>query len=447
MDLAKALSSTSLSTPEDFSAVCQHIDPKWIRRALHLTGSATIRRRRLPADRVVWLVLGMALMRNESIVGIVDRLGLALPDASGQSVAPSAVAQARARLGDEPLRHLFEMCAEKWATESADQHRWRGLALYGVDGTVLNVADTVENRATFGAPPIWNGKPGYPQLRLVTLMALRSHLIAAAAIAGYGTHERRLGYPLFAKVPERSLLVIDRGLFAVHELIDHEEAGPDRHWITRAKANHYYEVLRELGSGDRLVAIRTDTKAVARDPRLPKRHVVRAVRYRRPGAEDGVILTSLLDPRAYPAHELAALYHERWEHEMAYDEIKTEMLDARPSLRSQSVSAVRQELWGVLTAFNLVRLEMERVAAQAMVPPTRISFVSVLRLLHSNWDWWGRIRSPGAIPRRIQDLDADFKRCILPPRRTRTYPRATKIRTSMYPKKRDTDAVNNILLK
>src|SRR6266851_5232809 len=86
-----------------FEKLIEQIDESWIDAALELTGTATVRRRRLPAEQVVWLVLGMALYRDLSIPEVVDKLGLALPGERGVSVAPSAVPQARSRLGPEPL--------------------------------------------------------------------------------------------------------------------------------------------------------------------------------------------------------------------------------------------------------------------------------------------------------------------------------------------------------
>ena len=95
------------------------------------------------------------------------------------------------------------------------------------------------------------------------------------------------------------------------------------------------------------------------DPTLPKLWTARAIRYHRKGYRPQVLLTSLLDPEIYPASEIVGLYHERWELELGYDEIKTEMLDREETLRSRSPAVVRQEIWGVLIAYNLVRLEME----------------------------------------------------------------------------------------
>jgi len=131
--------------PGELKRFQAHIDPVWIEEALEATGTATVRRRRLPADQVVWMVLGMGLLRDDAIERVVDSLDLALPGRSGL-VAKSAIAQARQRLGDEPLAYLFATTAAAWADKSADRHRWRGLALYGADGTTLRVADTAENQ-------------------------------------------------------------------------------------------------------------------------------------------------------------------------------------------------------------------------------------------------------------------------------------------------------------
>jgi len=145
----------------------EHIPTSWIEAALNWTGTASIRRRRLPADQVVWLVICMALLLNESIERIVDMFGLALPDQDDTKVAKSTVTQARQRLGDEPLAQLFAMTAKTWARRSADANHWRGLALYGWDGTTTYVPDSPENRVEFGEQKAAGGRgeSGYPQVR------------------------------------------------------------------------------------------------------------------------------------------------------------------------------------------------------------------------------------------------------------------------------------------
>ena len=114
MRLQEALSMVAEVTPKSFDDVRRHIDPAWIDEALRATGTATVRRRRLPADQVVWLVIAMALFRNRSIVEIVNKLDIALPG-QASTVAPSAIPQARARVGAEPLEWLFDRCAQEWA--------------------------------------------------------------------------------------------------------------------------------------------------------------------------------------------------------------------------------------------------------------------------------------------------------------------------------------------
>jgi hypothetical protein len=144
----------------------------------------------------------------------------------------------------------------------------------------------------------------------------------------------------------------------------------------------------------------------------------------------------LLDAKQYPADEIIALYHERWELELGYDEIKTELLDREEAIRSKTRDGVEQELWAIVLVYNLVRLEMARVAKSAKVEPTRISFVESLRLIRDEWAWLS-VTSPGAIPKRLASMRANLKRYILPPRRsTRVYPRAVKIKMSNYDRKR-----------
>ena len=149
-----------------------------------------------------------------------------------------------------------------------------------------------------------------------------------------------------------------------------------------------------------------------------------------------MLLTSLLDPKAYPASEIVALYHERWEIELAYEELKTHLLDREETIRSRKPDGVRQEVCGILLAYNMVRLEMARCAAEAKVEPIRISFLASVRQIRSEWDWLAISDSPGAIGKHLAKLRADLKQLVLPRRRERNFERAVKIRMSGYPRKR-----------
>jgi len=435
MGLGESAAIVAQFAPEKFEDLRRNIDPEWLLQALEATGTATVRKRRLPAEQVVWLVIGMALMRDRSIHDVVAKLDLALPGRS-PTVAPSVVAEARARLGAEPLEWLFTICAEHWAHSSASAHRWRGLAVYGADGTTLRVPDSPENAEHFGYSKSVRGTSGYPMVRAVGLMALRSHLLASVAFGPYETGEISYAADLWSSVPDDSLTILDKGFFSAAILIPLARDGNNRHWLTRAKKNLRSRRVRRLGRNDQIVEMDVSSQARAKDATLPRTWLARAITYQRKGFRSQTLLTSLLDAELYPAAEIAALYHERWELELGYDEIKTELLDREETIRSKSPAAVRQELWGIFLAYNLVRLEMERVADEAGVEPTRISFVAALRLVCDEWLWCS-IASPGAIPRHLRNLRGSLKQFILPPRRSeRRYPRAVKIKMSNYARKR-----------
>ena len=111
------------------------------------------------------------------------------------------------------------------------------------------------------------------------------------------------------------------------------------------------------------------------------------------------------------------------------------MLRREESIRSRSPRGVAQELWGLAVAYNLVRVEAERVAAEAGVPPIRVSFVAALTFIENALRSWGT-DSAGRLPERLIKLREDVGHFILPERRDRTYPRAVKIKMSNYPRKR-----------
>jgi hypothetical protein len=435
-DRAFAAAAT-YAKPEQFETFRRHIDAAWVEQALAASGTATVRRRRLPVEEVVWVVLGMALFRDRPIEDVVSKLDLALP--GGGTIARSSVSQARSRLGSEPMKWLFERSASAWAPPSATAHRWRGLTLYGIDGSSLRVPDTVENREHFGGQSGRKGtESGYPMARIVALMVLRSHLLAGVWFGPYGgTHELEHAKELRDSIPNHSLTVLDRGFLAAPMLLGIEAGGQNRHWLTRAKSTSKWRVLKRLGKGDELVEMAVSHHSRSQDPSLPRTWTMRAIRYHRKGFRPQTLLTSLLDAKQYPAEEVIALYHERWELELGYDELKTELLDREETIRSKTREGVEQELWGILLAYNLVRLEMERVAKQAKVEPTRISFIESLRLIRDEWMWLSVTGSPGAIPKRLASMRANIKRYLLPPRRPkRLYPRAVKIKMSNYDRKR-----------
>ena len=436
MELAEALEVLGEGNRgESFALFSRTLNIDWVRRVLTATGMASVRKRKLPAELVVWLVIGMALLRDRSIDEVVAHLDLVLPELkAAAAVSRTAVVRARDRLGCEPLAVLFAETAQRWAGEAANALRWRGLAVYGVDGTTMLIADTEDNEIIFGRPYNSRSAGAYPQLRLVALMVLRAHLLADIVPGSYDTGEQRLAQELWKRLPDQCVIVVDKGFINYFVFYSIQSQGTGRHWLCRAKSNLKWRVVRRLGPHDDLVQIALNRSLRKQHPELPEFLSARAIRYQRRGFRPQVLLTSLLDPDAYPAHEIAELYHERWELELGFDEVKTHALERSETLRSKSPQRVLQELWGLAIAYNLVRLEMLHVANRLNLPPTRISFRHALMLVRnflvSAW-----LASPGVLPKRLEALHEEIALLVLPKRRPRRYAREVKIKMSNYAKK------------
>ena len=432
MTLEDDLSLVADVLPAEAKTFLDHLEEDWIRQAFEATGVATLRRRRLPAEQVVWLVLGMSLMRGRSITEVVDKLDLTLPD-TGNAIASSAISKARQRVGSRPIEWLFRHAANHWALPSADRQRWRGLRLLGVDGSKFFTPDTPSNNEAFAKHPGAHGASGYPLARMVAVMALRSHVLLDAELGSFADSELAIAAPLWQRLPEDSLTIVDRAYFNAPTLQPFSQLGGNRHWLTRARKNTKWTVKQELGEGDQLVEFKTAEATLKKHPELSPTWLARVVHWRDgKNGEPKYVVTSLLDHERYPAHEVRSLYVERWEHEGGYDELKTEQLDSYPVLRSQTADGIRQEIWAALLAYNLLRVEMEAIAVKARVSPLRVSFLQALRLIVDEWMWLAGTRSPGAIPKHLQKLRDNLSRLILPERRKRSYDRALKKTARRY---------------
>jgi hypothetical protein len=412
----------------------------WVRAALRSTATSTIRRRKLPNEAVVWLVVGMALFRNRSIDAVVKHLGLALadqavrPSPAGGRVSSAAIAQARSRVGSEPLAELFRTTARSWTAECASQNRWRDLSLFAIDGSTLRIPDTSSNEETFGRPGSSRSKAGYPQARVVGVLAVGSRVMSDCVIGSLDQSETMLARPLVETIPDRSVVILDRG-FVDHGMFARiPAAGTDRHFLCRAKANLVATRVHSFSRTDSLVEITVSATRRREDPALPKTLVVRLIQYRIKGFRASRLLTSMLDVERFPANDLIELYHKRWEIETAYDELKTHTLEREESIRSRSADLVRQEIHGLLIAYNLLRVVMARAALVAGKAPARMSFRNSLLELRDFFSA-AATAAPGSLPSRYRKLCAELALLVLPERRSRRYPRAVKIKMSNYKRK------------
>jgi hypothetical protein len=434
--LQEALEATQDLGPragiEKFAA---SLDPQWIPEALAATGTASIRRRKFPAEQVVWLVLGMALYADRSIQAVLDHLGLAFDD--GRRLATSAVTKARYRLGANPVAWLFDRVAQAWS-ETPGVGGYRGFSVYGVDGTHLRVADSDANFEHFGKPGGrgGSGDAGYPQLRLVALLNLSNRLLRAVQAAPFASSEQELARGLWTHIPDNSLTLADRAFANYMTFLELAGDGENRHFLIRIKSNMQFEEIEELSDGSVRALLHPPKHLTQVDPELPGPIEVRIIGYQHEGGELCRLVTTLLSPDAHPARELIELYHDRWEIEIAFDEIKTHMLERKEALRSMKPEGVYQEVWGQLLVYNLVRREMLLTAVEMKLPPARISFRSSLLWIRDLWTTAWMI-SPGNVPKSLAQLRNTLRDLILPPRRSkRRYPRHVKIKMSSYPRNR-----------
>lgn len=156
--------------------------------------------------------------------------------------------------------------------------------MFATDGTTLRVPDSDENRDTFGLPGAGRGQAAYPQVRAVALMAVRSHVLAGAAIGpcrGKRTGEQTLAKSLWAQLPDQSLTIVDKGFVNYARLYALHAAGNDRHWLIRAKQGLRWTIVRELGHGDCWVEVTIPRSSRKEDPSLPKSFICRAISYKK----------------------------------------------------------------------------------------------------------------------------------------------------------------------
>ena len=201
----------------------------------------------------------------------------------------------------------------------------------------------------------------------------------------------------------------------------------------RVKKDISFQVSEVLPDGSALALVRPSANLRSAHPDLPAEIQIRVVDYCIPGGEPSRLIVTLLDAEAHPAKELVALYHERWELEIAFDEIKTHMLERKECLRSRRPDGVKQEVWSQLLTYNLVRREMLLAAQAHRVPAKRISFRASLLWIRNFWVTAAATESAANLPRHLAELRSTIDVLILPERRTeRRYPRHVKIKMSKY---------------
>ena len=293
---------------------------------------------------------------------------------------------ALAAIGPAPVRRLYETVAGPIATAATPGAWYRGHRVVSLDGTTLDVADTQANTQAFGRPPSARGvnaTGAFPQLRLVGLVETGTHVVFGARLSPSATSEATLARAVLPALRPDMVCLADRSFLGFD--LWQQAAATGAALVWRAKASQVFPQEALYADGSYRSTLRWNSHCGATD-RTPS--PVRVVEYALPGVPDAApsyrLVTTLLDPATAPAAELAALYHERWEIEGAFDALKTHLRGARIVLRSKTPELVRQEAYGLLLAHVAVRGLIHEAALAASPQardPDTLSFVHAVRVI------------------------------------------------------------------
>lgn len=406
-----------------------------VQRALTATETWHQRTRKLPAPLAVWCVISLVLNRSISVVRWLDRLMTATSGMPGWPAFPEvtkeAIGRARKRLGVAPLRWMYVQHSSQMGVKpSYREHR-----VFGVDGTRLTLPDTPENEEAFGRPAASRGETAFPQALLVGLFSLATrHIVGCSIGSTREPDERGPAITLLEGLGLRDLILADRGFAGLPFFLAARRRGV--HYLVRLSASFKPVFLARLSDGSSLV--RLNGMAVVDGKERRGSVLARLVAYEIGPRERVVLATSLLNPRRYPACELASLYHRRWDCELGYDEIKTHQAAPRngtcpTQLRSKLADLALQEIYALLFAYNQVRDLMAAAAEKHGVDPLKLSFLRVLDFVAHQHSEIRAVLDGEELLAIVAGLVIDR------PRRPRRYRRAVKRKMSNYPLKRRTD--------
>ena len=350
------------------------------------TGKASQRERLLPAPAVVYYVMALALWREAPLEEVLRVVCEGLAWMGGGQInavqaSKSAISQARTRLGPQVMEQLAQRVLQPIAHPQAKGAWYRGLRLMAMDGSCIDVADTPGNAQYFGYPASSRGDTAFPQARVMALVECGTHVVTAAGIDEYATSEQEMAAALLpTKLAPDMLVMADRNFYGFKLWKLASASGAKLLW--RVKSNLNLQPDEELPDGSYL-----STVYDSEDDRQRQRGMkVRVIEYTLANSATPVqdryrLVTNILDPQMAPMLELAGIYHERWEVESVFDELKTHMGASSTVLRSKQPDLVKQELWGLLMAHFAIRQLMHEAAWERELDPDRLSFVHAVRVV------------------------------------------------------------------
>jgi hypothetical protein len=400
----------------------QQVPFEMVDAVLEQTCRVQRRVRDLPARVVVYLLLGGCLFAELGYSQVWHRLTAGLDGLGVAAPTASAMTQARRRLGPGPLRALFDLLR---GPDPAGA-RWRGLLVCAIDGTVMTVADSAANLAVYSRQRGGrNGDSGYPMLRLLALVSCSTRTVIDAVFRPVSAGETTCARLLLGSLHEGMLLLADRNFAA--GFLAAQIAAARAEFLIRVKTGYgapKLPVLRRFPDGSWLSSFGGVPVRV-----IDARITVTTSAGRAAGGCR--LITTLTDPARYPAGDLAVLYHERWEIETAYLELKSTILGGRV-LRARTPDGIEQEIYALLVTYQALRTAI--ADATSTVPgtdPDRASFAVALNTARDQV-----ILAAGVIAGSVTDLAGNIGRRILsslmPSRRLRVSPRVVKRAMSRY---------------
>ena len=356
------------------------------------------------------------------------------------STNTSAYCQARSRLSDQTLLAIHRQTAQRLECNVPTDSLWLGRRVKVVDGTTCSMPDTAESQKAYPQPGSQKPGCGFPMMKLVGLFCLASGALLEVVRGTLRVHESQLFRHLWPHLYPGDVLLADRGFCSFFSLSSLQERGVDCLMRLHQRRRVDFRRGKRLGPEDIVLhwtkpAQRPETLNAQEFSALPDSLTVRQIRLHPKikgfRVRTIVLVTTLLDPIAFPVEVLGELYFQRWSVELHFREIKTLLrLDI---LRCLSPQMVHKELLLHMIAYNLIRCLMQQAAICHHVDLSRISFKGTLDTLHHFADV---IRAAAAKPRRRAQLYSEMLRLIatdqLPIRPLRSELRAKKRRAKNY---------------
>ena len=432
-NLAQGIDALALLPTDERIKALQRVLPRsQVDEVLAETGHDKDFCKRLPGWFVVWFVVGIGLFCKDSYRQIYRWLQVFQP---GGVPGRSTLCEARKRLGSRPLLALIKRVVCLLGTPLTPGAFYRDMRLMSVDGFVLDVADTPANEKAFGRPKGGRGRGAFPQVRVLALCETGSHVIWRFLIKSISRSENSMLAYLTRFLESNMLLLWDRGFLSYKAVCD--VLARKAHLLIRIKSDRIFEPILFFSDGSFLSKIYP-----SKVDRLHDRNgiIVRIIEYTYtdPALPDSGkkhrLLTTLLDPELDPAKTIICLYHERWEEELAFDEIKTHQRE-RPVLRSQTPAGVIQEILGLFLGHYAIRVLMQNAAETVQIDPQRISFTATLKILRCRLPEIQKNQSRKNLEGWYQKLVQEVAEEVLAPRRHRINPRVIKVKMSKWPKK------------